>query len=87
MRAEHSFFLPDREYCVDTKGMVGYLGAKVSRGFICLFCNGRGKQTGRFASMRAAQAHMRDRGHCNLLYEDEDEFGDLGEYERWVLRF
>ena len=30
--------------------------------------------------MRAVQAHMCDRGHCKLLYEDGGEYSDLGEY-------
>lgn len=66
MSEVHSFFIPDVEYCVNVKGLLLYLGEKISRGFMCLWCN----ETGRtFYSMEAAQAHMTDKGHCKILHE------------------
>lgn len=66
MSKEHSFFVPDIEYCIDIKGLLLYLGEKVSQGFMCLWCNETGKT---FYSMEAARGHMVDKGHCKILHE------------------
>ncbi|XP_032511856.2 cytoplasmic 60S subunit biogenesis factor ZNF622 [Danaus plexippus] len=66
MGVKHSFFVPDVEYCVDMKGLLLYLGEKISQGFMCLWCNEAGKT---FYSMEAARAHMIDKGHCKMLHE------------------
>jgi len=68
MTLEHSFFIPDAEYVIDMKGLLTYLGEKVSQGFMCLWCNDRGKT---FYSVQAAQQHMQDKGHCKMLHEGE----------------
>ncbi|CAH2267146.1 zinc finger protein 622 [Pararge aegeria] len=66
MSAAHSFFIPDVEYCVDIKGLLLYLGEKISQGFMCIWCNEAGRT---FYSMEAARAHMIDTGHCKMLHE------------------
>ncbi|XP_047514850.1 zinc finger protein 622 [Pieris napi] len=66
MSVTHSFFIPDVEYCVDLKGLILYLGEKISQGYMCLWCNDTGKT---FYSMDAAQGHMIDKGHCKMLHE------------------
>eukprot|EP00968_Pinguiococcus_pyrenoidosus_P016595 scaffold1610_cov257-Pinguiococcus_pyrenoidosus.AAC.48 len=84
MRVEHGFFLPEEAYLVDRLGLLRYLHEKVKLGRMCLYCNGYGKRERSngmckvFASARAVQAHMRDKGHCMLCYE---EGIDLHEYE------
>ncbi|XP_041973769.1 zinc finger protein 622 [Aricia agestis] len=66
MSETHSFFIPDIEYCIDVKGLLLYLGEKISQGYMCLWCN----ETGRtFYSMDAARGHMIDKGHCKMLHE------------------
>ncbi|XP_069674094.1 cytoplasmic 60S subunit biogenesis factor ZNF622-like [Periplaneta americana] len=79
MSLEHSFFVPDAEYVVDMKGLLTYLGEKVSQGFMCLWCNDRGKT---FYSVQAAQQHMQDKGHCKMLHEGEAlaEYSDFYDY-------
>lgn len=79
MTLEHSFFIPDAEYVVDMKGLLTYLGEKVSQGFICLWCNDRGKT---FYSVQAVQQHMQDKGHCKMLHEGEAlaEYADFYDY-------
>ncbi|PNF20600.1 hypothetical protein B7P43_G04265 [Cryptotermes secundus] len=79
MTMEHSFFIPDAEYVIDMKGLLTYLGEKVSQGFICLWCNDRGKT---FYSVQAAQQHMQDKGHCKMLHEGEAlaEYADFYDY-------
>jgi len=44
MSREHSFFIPDVEYCTDIEGLLEYLGGKVGEGILCLWCNEKGKQ-------------------------------------------
>lgn len=66
MSETHSFFIPDVEYCSDVKGLLLYLGEKISQGFMCLWCNEAGRT---FYSMEAARAHMIDKGHCKMLHE------------------
>lgn len=55
MTEAHSFFVPDIEYCVDLRGMLLYLGAKIFEGNICLWCGEKGKT---FHSVQAVQKHM-----------------------------
>ena len=65
----------DIEYLDDLEGLLEYLGGKVGVGRICLYCNGRGR--GNYPSLAALQQHMHDKGHCKVLFEDEDEHDDM----------
>lgn len=79
MSQAHSFFIPDVEYCVDLPGLITYLSEKVYEGFMCLWCNDRGKT---FFSAEAAQHHMFDKGHCKMLHEGLAlaEYSDFYDY-------
>lgn len=66
MSVAHSFFVPDTEYIIDLEGLLVYLGEKVTRDFICLWCNDRGRT---FYSLDAVRKHMVDKGHCKMLHE------------------
>lgn len=66
MSIAHSFFIPDTEFCTDLEGLLFYLAEKVSRDFICLWCNDRGKT---FYSLDAVRKHMIDKGHCKMIHE------------------
>ncbi|XP_037085515.1 zinc finger protein 622-like isoform X2 [Pollicipes pollicipes] len=79
MTEAHSFFVPDAEYVTDMEGLVTYLGQKVGEGFVCLWCNERGKH---FSSVEAVQKHMRDKGHTKMLHEGEvlAEYADFYDY-------
>ncbi|XP_049769042.1 zinc finger protein 622 [Schistocerca cancellata] len=79
MSVAHSFFIPDAEYVVDLKGLLMYLGEKVSQDFMCLWCNDRGRT---FYSAEAAKQHMQDKGHCKMLHEGEalTEYADFYDY-------
>lgn len=68
MTVAHSFFIPDIEYIIDMKGLLCYLGEKVCQGYMCLWCNDKGKA---FYSLESAQQHMIDKGHCKMLHEGE----------------
>lgn len=81
MTVAHSFFIPDIEYLIDLKGLLCYLGEKISSGYMCLWCNDRGKT---FLTKEAAQQHMIDKGHCKMLHEGEAllEYSDYYDYRR-----
>lgn len=76
MATHHSFFLPDADYIVDLEGLLGYLGAKVGQGHICLWC-GR-----KFRDTIAVQKHMVDKGHCKIRHDSTTlaEFADFYDY-------
>ncbi|XP_014669613.1 PREDICTED: zinc finger protein 622-like [Priapulus caudatus] len=79
MSRDHSFFIPDVEYLVDTEGLITYLGEKVGMGNVCLWCNERGKG---FHSTHSVQQHMYDKGHCKMLFTGDAvfEYSDYYDY-------
>lgn len=79
MTISHSFFIPDIEYCTDVEGLLRYLGEKVSEGFMCLWCNEKGKT---FHTAESAKQHMVDRGHCRMIHEGIAlaEYADFYDY-------
>lgn len=66
MAIAHSFFVSDAEFCCDVEGLLLYLGEKVCRDFICLWCNERGRS---FYSMQSVRQHMIEKGHCKMNFE------------------
>ena len=68
MMNAHSFFIPDIEFLVDLKGLIEYLGEKISVANVCIYCNGKGRG---FHSIEAVRDHMVGKGHCKILYEDD----------------
>mmetsp|Transcript_8801 Transcript_8801/g.15981 ORF Transcript_8801/g.15981 Transcript_8801/m.15981 type:complete len:409 (+) Transcript_8801:170-1396(+) len=72
MALSHGFFLPDREYCVDVSGLLGYCAEKVKLGHYCLYCQKV------FKTATGTMRHMVDSGHTKLRYE---EGVDLEEFE------
>lgn len=81
MSFAHTFFIPEVEYCVDLKGLLNYLGVKIATGRCCLWCSEHGRQ---FASKKAAQQHMLDKGHTKIKFEQSGEslleFEDFYDY-------
>ncbi|KAI8140583.1 C2H2 type zinc-finger-domain-containing protein [Fennellomyces sp. T-0311] len=77
MTTVHGFFLPDVEYLCNSKGLVAYLADKIQHEHLCLYCNGRGKE---WRSAQAARAHMLDKGHCKMAYDDTEDPEDLLNY-------
>ena len=55
MEHSHSFFIPEKEYLTDLKGLIQHLSDKVSVGFMCIYCNGRGRS---LHSLDATRKHM-----------------------------
>ena len=82
MHKDHGFFIPDAEYLKDPVGMLTYLGLKITKGFMCLYCDERGKQ---FHSVEAVRKHMINKSHCKLRYGDgegiaEEELEDFYDF-------
>ncbi|KAJ4707686.1 cytoplasmic 60S subunit biogenesis factor REI1-like 1-like [Melia azedarach] len=70
MHKQHGFFIPDVEYLKDPKGLLTYLGLKVRRDFMCLYCNDRCHP---FNSLEAVRKHMEAKSHCKVHYGDGDD--------------
>lgn len=79
MHKKHGFFIPDIEYLKDPKGLLTYLGLKVKRDLLCLYCNERCHP---FSSLEAVRKHMEAKGHCKVRFGDggDDEEVELEEF-------
>lgn len=76
MYKKHGLFIPDIEYLKDPEGLLTYLGLKVKRDFLCLYCNERCQP---FSSLEGVRKHMEAKSHCKIHY------GDGGDYEEGEL--
>ncbi|KAJ6256188.1 hypothetical protein Dda_9023 [Drechslerella dactyloides] len=74
MSKSHGLFIPEQRYLVNLEGLVRYLGQKVLVGNTCLYCN---KAKGGLDGIRT---HMRDKGHCMIAFDTEDEMLEIGEF-------
>jgi pre-60S factor REI1 len=79
MHKQHGFFIPDVEYLKDPRGLLTYLGLKVKRDLICLYCNDRCLP---FSSLEAVRKHMVAKSHCKVHYGDggDEEEAELEEF-------
>ncbi|XP_051137106.1 cytoplasmic 60S subunit biogenesis factor REI1 homolog 1 isoform X2 [Andrographis paniculata] len=79
MHKQHGFFIPDIEYLKDPRGLLTYLGLKVKRDHLCLYCNERCHP---FTSLEAVRKHMEAKSHCKVHYGDgtEEEEAELEEF-------
>ncbi|KAJ4913637.1 Zinc finger protein 622 [Raphanus sativus] len=73
MHKHHGFFVPDVEYLKDPEGLLTYLGLKVKRDFMCLYCS---ELCHAFSSLEAVRKHMEAKSHCKLHYGDGDDEED-----------
>ncbi|KAL1210443.1 Cytoplasmic 60S subunit biogenesis factor REI1-like protein 1 [Cardamine amara subsp. amara] len=73
MHKHHGFFIPDVQYLKDPEGLLTYLGLKVKRDFMCLYCNELCRP---FSSLEAVRKHMEAKSHCKLHYGDGDDEED-----------
>ncbi|KAI8095906.1 C2H2 type zinc-finger-domain-containing protein [Thamnidium elegans] len=77
MTTTHSLFIPDIEFLVDLRGLIRYLGEKISVGNVCIFCNGKGRG---LRTIDAVRKHMNDKGHCKIAYEDDNDAAELVDF-------
>ncbi|PGH29049.1 pre-60S factor REI1 [[Emmonsia] crescens] len=74
MRKFHGMFVPEQAYLVDGEGLLKYLFDKISKNNECLYCH-------KIKSSAAAiQTHMRDKGHCMIAFNTEDEMLEVGQF-------
>lgn len=70
----HGMFIPERPYLADLEGLLNYLYVKIAELHECLYC-GKLKST-----TAGVQTHMRDKGHCMIAFESEEEMIDVGQF-------
>ncbi|EAW11320.1 putative C2H2 finger domain protein [Aspergillus clavatus NRRL 1] len=74
MRKNHGMFIPEKNYLVDLDGLIHYLYRKINENSECLYCHAiRNNPAG-------IQTHMRDKGHCMIAFETEEEQIEIGQY-------
>lgn len=74
MEKTHGMFIPEKPYLVDLEGLIESLREKIHYLHECLYC-GKLKPT-----VFGLQTHMRDKGHCKIPFETEDEQLEIGEF-------
>jgi pre-60S factor REI1 len=74
MERVHGMFIPERTYLVDLEGLIGSLYEKIHEYHECLYCDKLKP------SVFGLQTHMRDKGHCKIRFDTEDEQLEIGEY-------
>jgi pre-60S factor REI1 len=70
----HGLFIPEQNYLVDLEGLLRYFQAKIHQNNECLYCHKIKNTTG------AVQTHMRDKGHCMIAFETEEEMVEVGQF-------
>ncbi|KAJ5638288.1 Cytoplasmic 60S subunit biogenesis factor REI1 [Penicillium lividum] len=74
MFKNHGMFIPERKYLVNLEGLINYLYRKINDNHECLYCHAiRNNADG-------ARTHMRDKGHCMIAFEAEEEQIEIGQY-------
>lgn len=74
MLKTHGMFIPEKDYLVDLEGLLRYLYRKINENSECLYCHAiRNNPAG-------IRTHMRDKGHCMIAFETEDEQIEIGQY-------
>jgi pre-60S factor REI1 len=74
MRKDHGMFIPEQKYLADLDGLVNYLYRKITENFECLYCHAIKNDA------QAIQTHMRDKSHCMIAFESEEEQVEIGQY-------
>lgn len=70
----HGLFIPEQSYLSDAEGLLTYLQAKIHENHECLWCHKLK------ASTDGVQTHMRDKGHCRIAFETEEEMVEVGQF-------
>jgi pre-60S factor REI1 len=74
MERIHGMFIPERQYLVDLEGLIGSLYQRIYEYHECLYC-AKLKPT-----VFGLQTHMRDKGHCKIAFDTEDQQLEIGEF-------
>ena len=74
MNKFHGMFIPEQQYLVDLEGLIRYLYSKIMENHECLYCHKLKNTTS------SIQTHMRDKGHCMIAFETEEEMVEVGQF-------
>jgi pre-60S factor REI1 len=74
MERMHGMFIPEKPYLVDLDGLIESLREKIYDLHECLYC-GKLKP-----SVFGLQTHMRDKGHCKIPFETDEQQLEIGEF-------
>ena len=75
MRKQHGFYIPDRAYLQDERGLLEYLLGKVAVGY-CLYCPRL------FNNLQDVRRHMLDTSHAKIRF-DADGSAELADFYDW----
>lgn len=70
----HGMFVPEKEFLVEPEKLIKYLHRKIFRRHQCLRCQKA------VHSAAGIQTHMRDRGHCMIAFESDEELVEIGQF-------
>lgn len=70
----HGLFIPEQNYLVDLEGLISWLHGKITDIHECLYCH-KTK-----SSAEGIQTHMRDKGHCMIAFEAEEDMIEVGQF-------
>lgn len=70
----HGMFIPEKDYLVDLEGLIHYLYRKITENNECLYCHVIR------SSASGIRTHMRDKGHCMIAFETEEEQIEIGQF-------
>jgi pre-60S factor REI1 len=70
----HGMFVPEKEFLAEPEGLFKYLHSKIHEQHACIKCH----KVVHTAS--GIQTHMRDRGHCMIAFESDEELVEIGEF-------
>ncbi|KAL1594387.1 pre-60S factor rei1 [Paraconiothyrium brasiliense] len=74
MGRHHGMFIPEREFLVEPESLIKHLHDKIYEQHECLKCHKHAH------SSHGIQTHMRDRGHCMIGFETDEELVEIGEF-------
>lgn len=70
----HGMFVPEKEFLVEPENLIKYLHRKIHNKHQCLRCQKV------VHSASGIQTHMRDRGHCMIAFESDEELVEIGQF-------
>ncbi|KAA8644255.1 putative C2H2 finger domain protein [Aspergillus tanneri] len=74
MLKSHGMFIPEKDFLVNLEGLVHYLNRKITENNECLYCHAIKN------SPAGVRTHMRDKGHCMIAFETEEEQIEIGQF-------
>jgi pre-60S factor REI1 len=70
----HGMFVPEREFLSEPENLIKYLHDKIHVNNECLKCHKV------LHTAIGIQTHMRDRGHCMIAFETDEELVEVGQF-------